>query len=150
MATSGLSLGLNSYRNIYAMSQENNQDETAGFVTTSSDMPEVQTEPQEEQQQEPTPEQQIQMKELEVRSQEAEAKSVTAQANNEKSAATIAKAQADLVQAQLETAEAQAQLQAIQSGQGEAYQQVRELVAEALAELMANNQNVKAWRVTFY
>lgn len=34
------------------MSQENNQDETAGFVITSSDMPEVQTEPQEEQQQE--------------------------------------------------------------------------------------------------
>ena len=34
------------------MSQENNQDETAGFVTTSSDMPEVQTEPQEEQKQE--------------------------------------------------------------------------------------------------
>lgn len=95
-------------------------------------------------QQEPTPEQQIQMKELEVRSQEAEAKSVTAQANNEKSAATIAKAQADLVQAQLETAEAQQQLLAIQNGQGEAYQQVRELVAEALAELMANNQNVKA------
>lgn len=34
------------------MSVENNQDETQGFVTTSSDMPEVQTEPQEEQQQE--------------------------------------------------------------------------------------------------
>ncbi|QCQ65287.1 head scaffolding protein [Shewanella phage X14] len=34
------------------MSVENNQDETAGFVTTSSDMPEVQAEPQEEQQQE--------------------------------------------------------------------------------------------------
>lgn len=34
------------------MSVENNQDETEGFVTTSSDMPEVQTEPQEEQQQE--------------------------------------------------------------------------------------------------
>jgi len=34
------------------MSVENNQDETAGFVTTSSDMPEVQTEPQEEQQKE--------------------------------------------------------------------------------------------------
>jgi len=34
------------------MSVENNQDETVGFVTTSSDMPEVQTEPQEEQQQE--------------------------------------------------------------------------------------------------
>ena len=45
---------------------------------------------------------------------------------------------------QLQTAEAQAQLQAIQSGQGDAYQQVRELVAEALAELMANNQNVKS------
>ena len=95
-------------------------------------------------QQEPTPEQQIQMKELEVRSLEAEAKSVAAQATNEKSAATIAKAQADLVQSQLDTAEAQAQLQSIQNGQGEAYQQVRELVAEALAELMANNQNVKA------
>jgi len=34
------------------MSTAENQDETAGFVTTSSDMPEVQTEPQEEQQQE--------------------------------------------------------------------------------------------------
>ena len=34
------------------MSTSENQDETVGFVTTSSDMPEVQTEPQEEQQQE--------------------------------------------------------------------------------------------------
>lgn len=34
------------------MTEEVKQDETAGFVTTSSDMPEVQTEPQEEQQQE--------------------------------------------------------------------------------------------------
>ena len=34
------------------MSTSENQDETVGFVTTSSDMPEVQAEPQEEQQQE--------------------------------------------------------------------------------------------------
>ena len=98
-------------------------------------------------QEEPTPEQQVQIKELEVRGQEADAKSVTAQANNEKSAAIIAKAQSDLVQAQLETAEAQAKLQVIESqaaGGNMAYQQVRELVAEALAELLANNQNVKA------
>jgi len=88
-------------------------------------------------QQEPTPEQQLAMAELEVKGQEIEADKMKAQAD-------IAKAQTELVKAQLQSAEAQAQLQAIQNGQGDAYQQVRELVAEALAELMANNQNVKA------
>jgi hypothetical protein len=88
-------------------------------------------------QDQPTPEQQLQMAELEVKGQEIEADKMKAEAD-------MAKAQADLVQAQLDTAEAQAQLQAIQNGQGNAYQQVRELVAEALAELMANSQNVKA------
>ncbi|QZI87768.1 putative portal protein [Vibrio phage 66E30.1] len=81
-------------------------------------------------QDQPTPEQQLQMAELEVKGQEVEA--------------DMAKAQTELVKAQLQSAEAQAKLQAIESGQGQAYQQVRELVAEALAELMANNQNVKA------
>ena len=90
----------------------------------SKDMPE---------QTEPTPEQQIQMKELEVKGQEIEADSLKAQAD-------IAQAQTDLVKAQLQSAEAQAKLQAIESGQGQAFDQVRELVAQALAELSVNPQ----------
>ena len=91
-------------------------------------------------QDQPTPEQQLQMAEFEVKGQEIEADKMKAEAD-------MAKAQADLAKAQLDTAEAQAKLQAIENGAAggdQAYQQVRELVAEALAELMANNQNVKA------
>lgn len=88
----------------------------------------------------PTPEQQVQMAEFEARTAEA-------QADMAKAKATEEKAQADIVQSQLKTAEAQAKLQVIEAqaaGGNMAYQQVRELVAEALAELLANNQNVKA------
>lgn len=87
--------------------------------------------------QEPTPEQKIQMAELEVKGQEVEADKAKAEAD-------MAKAQADLVKAQLESEEAKAKMQEIESGQGEAKQQVREWVAEALAEAMAGSQNVKA------
>lgn len=83
---------------------------------------------------EPTPEQQIQMAELEVKAQEIEADKMQAQAD-------IEKAKAEVFKAQLESAEAQAKLNQIEIGQGEAYQQVRELVAQAIAEIMANNQN---------
>jgi hypothetical protein len=82
---------------------------------------------------EPTPEQQIQMKELEVKGQEIEADSLKAQAD-------IAKAQTDLVKAQLQSAEAQAKLQAIENGKGQAYAEVRDMVAQALAELSVNPQ----------
>lgn len=83
----------------------------------------------------PTPEQQVQMAEFEARAAEAQADMAQAEATKEK-------AEADVIQSQLKTAEAQAKLAAIdteaQSG-SVPYQQVRELVAEALAELMANN-----------
>ena len=91
----------------------------------------------------PTPDQQVQMAEFEARTAEAQAKGATAQATSEKAAATVAQAQADLAKAQLETAEAQAQLNAIEQGAAGgdvAYQQVRELVAQALAEVMATSQ----------
>ena len=51
MTTSGLSLGKIRFIG-NAMTEEVAQDETAGFVTTSSDMPEVSPEPQEEAKQE--------------------------------------------------------------------------------------------------
>lgn len=88
------------------------------------------------QQEEPTPEQQLQMAEFEVKGQEIEADKMKAEAD-------MAKAQTELVKAQLQSAEAQAKLQAIENGAAggdQAYQQVRELVAEAIAELMANNE----------
>jgi len=93
-----------------------------------------------EQPSEPTPEQQIQAAEFSARTAEA-------QADMAKAEATKAKAESDVVQAQLKTAEAQAKLQAIETGAAGgdmAYQQVRELVATALAELMANERNVTA------
>ena len=92
---------------------------------------------------EPTPEQQIQMQELQVRGAEAEAKMATAQATNGKAEATIAQAQADMAQAQLDSAEAQARLKEIDQGAmsgSDAYGQVKELVAQALAEVLAANQ----------
>lgn len=73
---------------------------------------------------EPTPEQQVQMLELEAKKAESEA---------------------DIVKAQLSTEEAQIKLQQIQSeaerGNSD-FQQVRELVAQALAELTTSNNNV--------
>lgn len=88
---------------------------------------------QDQPEQEPTPEQQIQMAELDAKGQEVEADKAKAQAD-------MAQAQADMLKAQLETEEAQAKLQAIENGQGEGYQQVREMVAQAIAEIMAANQ----------
>lgn len=83
----------------------------------------------------PTPEQELQMKELETRDKESEAKVAQAEAD-------IAEAQADTFKAQLETDDAKAQLAAIESGAeggDAAYQQVRELVATAIAEMMAKD-----------
>jgi hypothetical protein len=91
----------------------------------------------------PTPDQEVQMAELEVRTVEAEAKGETAKAISERAAATIAQAQADLVKAQLETAEAQAQISSMEQGVAGgdiSYQQVRELVAQALAEVVATQK----------
>jgi hypothetical protein len=92
----------------------------------------------------PTPEQQVQMAELEVRKLEAEGNGAKAQAEMEKAQATIAKAQSDVVQAQLETEEARMKLAEIEAGANAgniAYQQVRELVAQAIAEAMSQNNN---------
>lgn len=80
-------------------------------------------------QQEPTPEQQLGMKEAEAKSKQADA--------------DIAEAEADMFKAQLETDDAKAKLAMIEqmadSGNATA-QMVRELVAEAIAEIMANQQ----------
>jgi hypothetical protein len=89
---------------------------------------------------EPTPEQQVMMKELEVRGMEAEANGSKAQAEMAKNEAVMAKAQSDAAIAEMKTQEAQLKLQAINQGadSGSAdYQQVKELVAQAVAELLA-------------
>lgn len=89
---------------------------------------------------EPTPEQQVQMKEAEADLAESEAKIA-------KASADTAQAQADMVKAQLETEEAQKQLAMIEdmaAGGNQMAQTVRELVADALAEVMANQPNVTA------
>jgi len=91
-------------------------------------------------QKEPTPEQQIQMAELDVRGKEVEADNMKAQAD-------IAKAETELVKAQLQSAEAQAKLQVINTGAAngdQAYMQVKQLVAQAMAELMQGNQAINA------
>ncbi len=93
---------------------------------------------------EPTPEQQIEMQELEVRSKEADASMANAEATIEKAEATVETAQAATVKAQLESAEAQAQLAAIEQGAASgdiAFQQVREMVAQAIAEVMPTSDN---------
>ncbi|ABV74300.1 hypothetical protein BA3_0015 [Thalassomonas phage BA3] len=80
---------------------------------------------------EPTPEQQVEM-----------AKS---QADMAQAEADTAQAQADMLKAQLETEEAQKQLAMIEDmaqGGDVVYQQVRELVAQALAEITASQANV--------
>ena len=91
----------------------------------------------------PTPEQQVQMAEFEARGLEAQASMAKAAATEETAAATAEKAQTELIKAQLEAAEAQAQLGLIeqQAGAGNlAYQEVRELVAQAIAELVSQQQ----------
>lgn len=96
-----------------------------------------------EQNNEPTPEQQLAMKELEVKQMEIEADSQQAQADIAKAQADVEKARADTIQAQLKSVEAQTQLQAIESGANNGsidYQQVREIVADAIAELVAGQQ----------
>jgi hypothetical protein len=88
----------------------------------------------------PTPEQQLQAQELEVRSLEAQAKIASAQAD-------VAEAEADTLKAQLETEDAKQKLAMIDdmaSGGNQFEQVVRELVAQAMAELAANQQNVNA------
>tara|TARA_R110002153_G_C13332570_1_gene498445 strand:+ start:9398 stop:11494 length:2097 start_codon:yes stop_codon:yes gene_type:complete len=89
---------------------------------------------------EPTPEQQLQMKELEVRGMEADVGAAQAQADMAKSEAATAKAQADTLIAEMKTQEAQLKLQAIDQGVmagSDGYAQVKELVAQAVAELLA-------------
>lgn len=89
---------------------------------------------------EPTPEQQLQMKELEVRGMEADVGAAQAQADMAKSEAATAKAQADTLIAEMKTQEAQLKLQAINQGVmagSDGYAQVKELVAQAVAELLA-------------
>ena len=77
-------------------------------------------------QEEPTPEQQIQMKEAEAKSKQADA--------------DIAEAEADMFKAQLETDDAKkalAQIEQLANGGDAMAQNVRELVAQALAEMTA-------------
>ena len=78
---------------------------------------------------EPTPEQQLGMKQAEATSKQADA--------------DIAEAEADMFKAQLETDDAKKQLKMIEdlaNGGDVMAQTVRELVAESLAEIMANQQ----------
>ena len=80
---------------------------------------------------EPTPEQVLQMKEVEATNKQADAK--------------IAQAEADMFEAQLDTDEAKKKLAMIEDmaeGGSVVYQQVRELVAEAIAEISASQTNV--------
>lgn len=85
---------------------------------------------------EPTPEQQIQMKELEVRGKEVEAEAAKVQTDAE---VVKVKAQSDVAIAEMKTQEAQLKLEAINQGAAEGaegYAQVKELVAQAVAELL--------------
>lgn len=80
---------------------------------------------------EPTPEQQVEIAKTQADMAQAEA--------------DTAQAQADMLKAQLETEEAQKQLAMIEDmahGGNAVYQQIRELVAQALAEITANQANV--------
>tara|TARA_R110002153_G_scaffold173631_1_gene326413 strand:- start:8275 stop:10410 length:2136 start_codon:yes stop_codon:yes gene_type:complete len=80
-------------------------------------------------QEEPTPEQQVQMKEAEAKSKQADA--------------DIAEAEADMFKAQLETDDAKkalAQIEQLANGGDAMAQNVRELVAETIAEIMAAQQ----------
>ena len=85
---------------------------------------------------EPTPEQQIQMKELEVRGMEVDAAAAKVQTD---AAVAEGKSNSDLAMQQLKTEEAELKLQAIQQGAAagsDGYAQVKELVAQAVAELL--------------
>ena len=78
-------------------------------------------------------------------SPEQQANMAQAQAEMEKAKADTAKAQADMAMAQAKTAEAQAKLAEIEqaammAGPGSLEETVRNLVAEAMAELMAQSQ----------
>jgi hypothetical protein len=78
-------------------------------------------------------------------SPEQQANMAQAQADMEKAKADTAKAQADMAMAQAKTAEAQAKLAEIEqaammAGPGSLEETVRNLVAEAMAELMAQSQ----------
>ena len=87
-------------------------------------------------QQGPTPEQQIALKELEVKQMQIEADVAKAEAD-------MQKAQADMLEAELDTEDAKSKLKMINEGANSgdiAYQQVRELVAQAIAEIMSNQQ----------
>ena len=78
---------------------------------------------------EPTPEQQLLMKEAEAKSKQADA--------------DIAEAEADIFKAQLETDDAKkliAQIEELAAGGDNLAQSVRELVAEAIVEITANQQ----------
>ena len=80
-------------------------------------------------QEEPTPEQQVQMKEAEAKSKQADA--------------DIAEAEADMFKAQLETDDAKkalAQIEQLANGGDAMAQNVRELVAETIAEIMTAQQ----------
>jgi hypothetical protein len=91
----------------------------------------------------PNPEQQIQMAEIEVRKEEVAADLAKTEADMKKSEATIAQAQADMLEAQLDTEDAKAKLAVINNaadGGDMASQQVRELVAQAMAEIISNTE----------
>jgi hypothetical protein len=103
-------------------------------VLTKAEREEMQEDEPEEK--EPTPEEQIAMKDLEVRGKEADAKIASASAN-------IAAAEAKAMEAQLDTDDAKEKLAMIEgkaNGGDQAYQEVRELVAQAIAEMTASNQ----------
>jgi hypothetical protein len=90
----------------------------------------------------PSPEQQADMAKSQATMAQAEADTVRAQAD-------VAKAEADTVMAQAKTAEAQAKLAEIEqaasiAGPGTIEETVRNLVAEAVAELMAQGSTTQA------
>jgi hypothetical protein len=94
-------------------------------------------------QEDPTPDQQVQMKELEARTAEAESKVNQSQADIAKAEADVAQAQADTMKAQLETEDAKRQLALIDEGAANgsiAYEKVRELVAQAIAEITQTSE----------
>jgi hypothetical protein len=104
-------------------------------------------------QEEPTPEQQIQMAEIELKRAEIEAGNakteadvLQAKADMVKAEATIAQAEADMLAAQLETDDAKAQLELINNSANTGNvpaQQIREIVADAMAEFVMNAENAQ-------
>ena len=105
-------------------------------VLTQEERDSLQEDAPDEEEKPPTPEEQIQMAELEVKQGEIEADMATANAK-------IKQAEATEFKAQLESARAQRELSMINAEADNGvipYQQVRELVAQALAELEVQNQ----------